>query len=286
MVHIPCCRTATSSWMVTIREVISLWVVVTSCMAIGLVQTASAQTVDAGFHVRTVLHGEMEQGYQVYLPPGYTPDESWPVVLFLHGYGEQGEDNQKQIETGIAEAFVQHPGVWPVIGVFPQAPTGTAWHGETAEMAMRALAQTQKEFSVDPSRIYITGLSMGGYGTWNVAFEHPDVFAAAVVVCGFVHPIREYYPVFAPTGQAGWDQVADRLKSMPIWIYHGDEDTVVPIEEARAMNAALQALEADVRYSELLGVGHNAWDAAYTDLAMAEWMLDQRKVKTVMESPE
>ncbi|MBT3449810.1 MAG: prolyl oligopeptidase family serine peptidase [Bacteroidetes Order II. Incertae sedis bacterium] len=243
-----------------------------------ILSSAQAQTPESGFYKREVLRNDgIASIYQVYVPLGYTAEKEWPVILFLNGYGEQGEDGDKQVGTGLGPALQNHPESWPAVVVFPQNPTGTAWHGASSEMAMRALAQTQREFNTDENRVYLTGLSMGGYGTWYTAVENEDVFAAIVPICGFVNPIREYYPAWAPAGDAAFPYVAERLSNIPIWIFHGDADSVVPVDQARSMNLALQALEADVRYSELMGVGHNAWDHAYSDKAMIKWLFEQKK---------
>jgi len=144
---------------------------------------------------------------------------------------------------------------------------------------MAALDATIKEFSVDESRLYLTGLSMGGNGTWYLGTAFPDRFAAIVPICGYVRGFPPSYPGVAPEGAETdpYVSAAKRVSSLPVWIFHGDADSVVSVEESRKMNEALKALGGNVRYTELPGVGHNAWDAAYSNDEMIDWLFSQKK---------
>lgn len=240
---------------------------------------AAAQPVQTGFLDRTVPVAGADYGYQVYVPRDYDATAEWPVILFLHGGGEGGDDALIQTEVGLGSALRRDAGRFPAIIVFPQAPPDGSWQGLAADIAMAALDATADEFSTDDDRVYLTGLSMGGNGSWNLAYQHADRFAAMVVICGFVtsgDPPR-YNPI--PPASAGdpFAAVAARVASIPTWIFHGEADTVVPVEQSRQMAAALEAAGADVRYTEIPGTGHNAWDPAYASESLSRWLFAQRR---------
>ena len=230
---------------------------------------------ETGFLDRSVEIAGLTYPYQVYVPRAYDPGKRWPVILFLHGSGERGSDGMHQTAVGIGSAIRWHPARYPAIVVMPQAPADSSWQGAPAEAALAALSATEAELGTDPDRVYLTGLSLGGNGTWYLAYHHPDRFAAVVPVCGWVD--RGGTLAVGPDEGAGtrFDRVAERLARLPIWIWHGEMDDAVPVEESRSMAAALEAAGADVRFTELLGLGHNAWDAAYGSEAMTEWLFQQ-----------
>ncbi|NND72546.1 MAG: prolyl oligopeptidase family serine peptidase, partial [Rhodothermales bacterium] len=237
----------------------------------------SAQSMQTGFLDRTAVVGGVEFGYQVFVPRSYTASYSWPVILSLHGSGEKGTDGLFQTEIGLGSAIRRDAQSYPAIVVFPQ--TRNIWQDEGAEVALAALDSTLAEFSTDSDRVYLTGLSMGGNGSWYLAYHHGDRFAAAAIVCGWVQGYREdYYPPIGSSSSVDrYSDVAQRVKDIPVWIFHGDADQTVDVEESRRMNTALQIAGADVRYSEFEGVGHNAWDPAYAYSAFVTWLFEQRK---------
>jgi len=172
--------------------------------------------------------------------------------------------------------------------VFPQVPPGRAWFGEQAEVAMAALDEVMATYSVDPERVYLTGLSMGGHGTWYVAYHWPDRFAAIVPICGFIvfpEAARGFFGELPPEqleiqlAEDPYRKVAERIKHLPIWVFHGADDPVVSVEASRRMVEALRELGADVQYTEYEGVGHNAWDPAYAEQALMPWLLSHRRPK-------
>lgn len=239
--------------------------------------TLPAQTGETGFLDRTVEVGGSTYRYQVYVPADYRADADWPAILFLHGAGERGGDGLLQTEVGLGSALRRHAGRYPAVVIFPQAPEGSSWSGPPADAALAALDSTMAQFRIDPNRVYLTGLSLGGHGTWYLGYAHPERFAALVPVCGFVSG-NERYPSFLPDDTVDpYRAVAERLRRTPVWIFHGEVDPVVPPTESRRLAEALGALGGDVRYSELPGTGHNAWDAAYGSPAMAEWLFAQRR---------
>ena len=234
-----------------------------------------AQLARAGFSERTVQVAGVTHRYRIYLPVGYTPRTQWPVILFLHGAGERGLDGLRQTEVGLGPAIRRNPERYPAIVVFPQASPNTSWTGAPGTVAMAALDQTLRELSADRGRVYVTGLSMGGNGAWYLAYSNPGRFAAALVVCGFLEA-RGPFPGFVPPDSNAARVVARGIQKMPVWIYHGAADTVVPVSASRDIATVLRDQGSDVRYTELPGVGHNAWDAAYGSSEVATWLLAQR----------
>jgi len=212
-----------------------------------------------GFHVRTVSTKQGESRYTLYVPDGYDGSKSYPAILFLHGAGERGDDGTVQSQVGLGPAIVQRGGV-PAIVIFPQARKTWQADSEDAEVALKALEEVAKDFKVDPKRVVLTGLSMGGMGTWSLAAKHPEKFAAIVPICG---PGR-------------LEDVAQFLK-IPIRAFVGDADSPRLHLGMRALIGALRDAGADPGYTEYRSVGHNSWDRAYNDPATIDWMLSQKR---------
>lgn len=241
---------------------------------------ASVQQVQTGFLDRTVTVSGRAYHYQVYVPADYASKPTWPAILFLHGAGERGDDGLLQTNVGLAPAIRQNPSRYPAIVVFPQVPRDSQWVGTPADMAVAALQQTMREFHVDPSRVYLTGLSMGGHGTWYVAYRHPELFAAVVPICGWVREFvmfRGSVPVVPGDSAQIMPLLVQKLGKVPIWIFHGEVDQVVNVNGSREPAAALKAAGANVRYTELLGLNHNAWDAAYGSDEFVQWLFAQQR---------
>lgn len=241
---------------------------------------AAGQDVQTGFLDRTVTVSGHEYPYQVYVPATYSDGERWPVVLFLHGAGERGSDGLLQTTVGLGAAIRRNPVRYPAIVVFPQAPPDSLWTGAPADAAMAALEESTSEFSVDPARVYLTGLSMGGNGTWYLAYRYPERFAAVAPVCGWVVGLPRMpasASVVPSEDGPPFDALARRLSGLPVWIFHGEIDPVVPVAESRKAAAALEEAGADVRYTELLGVEHESWDAAYASPEFSSWLFAQRR---------
>ncbi len=248
------------------------------------VRLASGQTIETGFLNRSVRLDGTEYAFQVFVPREYRSSMSWPVVLSLHGGGERGNDGLIQTEVGLGRAIRRHATRFPAIVVFPQSPVGetAGWQSIGARVALAALDKAMAEFNTDKSRVYLTGLSMGGNGSWYLAYHHPDRFAAVVVVCGRVSERPSStgaagYPAIAPGSADVFVAVADRIRQLPIWIFHGDADPTVPVAESRGMAEALRKINANVQYTELPNIGHNAWDPAYDRADLFEWMFKQRR---------
>lgn len=234
----------------------------------------------SGFLNRTLTIGGETYAYQVYVPAG-CPEEAWPVVLFLHGAGERGTDGLRQTAVGIGPAIRWHADRFPAVVILPQArPEGSWANDEMEAFVMAALEDVLATLPTDPNRVLLTGLSMGGYGTWSLAARHPDRFAALGVICGGIaSPARWPVPLARPVpdGADPYAWYAERVKHLPIQVFHGDQDTAIPVEESRRMVEALRAAGADVTYTELAGVGHNAWDPAFGSVDFLHWLWAQRR---------
>lgn len=234
------------------------------------------------FETRTVVRDGTRHPYKVFLPSRLTSAARPPVILALHGSGERGSDGERQLTVGLGPVVRARADDFPAVVVFPQAPAGRAWTGAPAEAAMSALDATMRDVHGDPHRVYLTGISMGGFGAWELASLHPNRFAALVVVCGGVLPLRlpseEFRVVAVPEGTADpFAYLASRIGRTPVWIVHGEKDPVVPVDDSRRMAAALRAVHGTVHYEELGGVGHNAWTPAYEDDALWSWVFAQRR---------
>ncbi|MGK6318669.1 prolyl oligopeptidase family serine peptidase [Sphingomonas sp. DT-204] len=239
---------------------------------------AAAEARETGFLDRTVTVAGVRHRYQVYVPRGYRPGEKLPVILALHGAGERGNDGLLQTDVGLGHAIRKHVERWPAIIVFPQVLKDRLWQN-SKDVALAALAAAEREFRTDRNRVYVMGLSMGGNGTWALAYDQPDRFAGTVVVCGFVKPLgfREYQPIAPASEPDPYAAMARRIARLPVWIVHGDADPVVPVEDSRQMAAALKAVGAQVRYKELPGVGHDAWLQGFDDPELPAWLFAQRR---------
>lgn len=209
------------------------------------------------------INGQIRK-YAVIVPRAYDGATPIPAILFLHGSGETGSDGSRQLLIGLAPAMLADPDRWPAIAIFPQLPDGgdNKLHWRDEEQAVMAMLEaTRLEYNIDPTRIYLTGLSRGGAGTWYLASKHPDLFAAAIPVCGYGDPAE-----LAPT-----------LTTMPIWTFHGMKDDVVTPDKTQAIVAAIQAAGGTVKTTYLPDANHNAWDPTYRDPATAQWLFAQQK---------
>lgn len=248
-------------------------------LACALAATAQAQQ-PTGFLDRTVTMGALTMKYQVYVPDSYDGRRSLPVILFMHGSGERGSDGLKQTEVGMPAQIRWHRDWFDAIVVMPQCPDDSVFRGVVAQAAFAAFEKSVKEYRGDRARLYVTGLSMGGYGVWQQIVDHPGVFAAAVAVSGGLTPSADMDNLFVSVqGDDPFAYVAQRTKNLPVWIFHGAQDDVVPTVQSRKLVAAMKTAGSSPRYTEYADLGHGAWDRAYADEELWKWLFAQRLSK-------
>lgn len=220
--------------------------------------------------------------YQVFVPAHSAGGGKPPVIVFLHGSGERGDDGAKPTLVGIGSYIRAHQDSFPAVVVFPQAPDGSEWSGNL-DLVFATLDAASREFHGDPDRTYLTGLSMGGYGVWDVALRAPGRFAALAPVCGAVKQPREerdtLYVAAVANETDPYTAIATRLRNVPAWIFHGAKDDLVPPEDDRKLIAALRAAGAsDARYTEFPDANHNSWDPAYSQTPeFWAWLFAQKR---------
>lgn len=215
--------------------------------------------------------------YLVYVPA--RPAAKNPVILFLHGSGERGDDNEIQTVNGVRTLIAQQGDRFPFVVVVPQCPKDSAWK-EPAVMAttLRQLDQAIAEFHGDPDRVILTGLSLGGNGTWEFAAAHPQKFAALVPCCGFV--VRKGLGFQGAGDYLKPDpfyETALKVAHLPVWAFHGGDDDVVPPSQTRIMVGLLISLGRHPLYTEYPGVNHGSWVKAYAEPGLIPWMLKQKR---------
>ena len=222
-------------------------------------------TKESRFLDRTITVADHSYRYRVWLPPHYSKVHRWPVVLYLHGADQRGDDNEKQLTAGLPVTLTKSPVLYKAIVVIPQSSEKHEWYGDMETQALAALEQTIREFRGDRRRLYVTGTSIGGSGTWYLARHHR--WAAAMPVCGGVSR-SDPFPVDPPPDLARivgapdpHAAMAEAVGSTPIWIFGNDPSS-------RAMAAALGNR---ARYSP------GACEQAYGDEGVVKWMMGQRK---------
>lgn len=235
---------------------------------------------ETGFLARDVDVDGISYRYQVFVPAQWSSDKEWPVIFFLHGAGERGDDGVRQLDEGLPEILRKQPD-FPAIVVMPQCRRQTWWGDPAMEaQSFAALEASIEEFKGDRSRLYLTGLSLGGYGTWAFGYKYPKKFAALVPVCGGVTSRRRFpVPGWHPAERAPADPYAETAKgigNVPVWAFHGDQDRSVPVDESRKLTEALERSGGNVRYTEYAGVPHNSWDRAYAEPELIPWLLSQK----------
>ncbi len=214
----------------------------------------------AGDHrLRAEYIRAFELPYRVYLPSDYPEsDERRPLLLFLHGAGERGANLDDLERTGLPKLIAEQKLDLPFVVVAPQCPADEWWDPHALA---RLLEHVIGAYNVDPDRVYLTGLSMGGTGVWMFAAEYPERFAAIAPICGRTLPLR-----------------AAPLTTMPIWVFHGDADNVVDISNSETQVRRLREAGAkEARLTIYPGVNHNAWDRTYANPELYEWMLSHRR---------
>ncbi len=232
---------------------------------------------DTGFLNRRIdLHG-VTYRFQVYLPEDWRRDDGkqWPVILFLHGRGERGSEGMWQTQVGLAEAVRNHPDRWPFVIVMPQCPLNAHWTDTPMlKLAIAALNQESAEFHGDPRRTYLTGLSMGGYGAWELAKLYPHRWAAIAIAAGGV--FWSYEPDRWQQANVLPAAYARAVGRTPVWLFHGSLDTTVLPRQSELMFDAVKADRGNIRLWMYDGVKHNCWTRAFDEPELPRWLLAHR----------
>ena len=221
--------------------------------------------------------------YRILFPQNYDQSLQYPLVVFLHGAGERGADNESQLKHGV-KAFLDSTArkQFPAIVIAPQCPKDGYWGSvkvdrsemplkldfnyrnpttEALDLAIQLTKQVLKEEAVDKKRVYITGLSMGGMGTLEAIYKQPNLFAAAVAVCG----------------GADISAYGKKQAKFPIWLFHGNADVVVEVEHSQALYDKLKKMHGKIKYTEYQGVNHNSWEKAYAEPELLPWLFKQSR---------
>lgn len=218
--------------------------------------------IGTGFQKRT-LRGST---YQIFIPKAYAREEKWPCVVFLHGVGENGTDGEKHMKVGLPLHIRKNAETFPAVAIFPQNKGPWKYVGDRETLVMDALAETSKEFNIDPDRVYLTGLSQGGCSTYDLGAKYPDRWAALLVVCG-----------------AGRKEDAPKLAGLPLWAFHGGRDPAIPpsgrhkFDKESTGSREFTALIPGAKYTEFPKEGHFIWDRVYADPEVWRWLWAQKR---------
>jgi predicted peptidase len=224
--------------------------------------TVRAETPKTGLLDRTFTDADgQEAKYVLFVPRDYNGDKAYPLILFLHGAGETGADGKRQTYVGFGPVLRMQEKSFPCFVLMPQSH-GKTWQADSkdGQRALAMLDAVQKEYKIDDKRLYLTGLSMGGFGTWSLAAKYPDRWAAIVPICGGGDPSK-----------------AESIKNIPCWVFQGDADQSVSVDHSRKMVQALKDAGGMPHYTEYAGIGHNSWEMAYNTPELYEWLLQQHK---------
>lgn len=226
------------------------------------------------YTLETRIVKSVHLNYLLFLPRDYgeNPQKRWPWILFLHGAGERGDDLELVKLHGIPKVVEQQED-FPFIAVSPQCPVDSWWSSHIEELDA-LLNEVAASYAVDADRLYLTGLSMGGYGTWHLAATYPQRFAALTPICGGG-------PWFV-----GFPEKVSVLKDVPIWVFHGAQDDVVPLEESERMVDALRACGSSVRFTVYPDAAHDSWTETYDNPELYEWFLQHTRRESGTASPD
>jgi len=236
---------------------------------------------ETGFLNRKIELNGATYRFQVYLPEQWRRDDhkQWPIILFLHGRGERGSEGMWQTQIGLPEEVRDHPERWPFVIVMPQCPLPGYWTDPAMmAMAMAGLDQEATEFRGDPQRTYLTGLSLGGYGAWELARLYPHRWAAIAIAAGGI--FWSYAPERWQQASTLPAEYAEALGRTPVWLFHGADDNLVPPRESELMYEAFKAAGGHVRLWIYQGLKHDCWTRAFNEPELPHWLLGHR-----LESP-
>ena len=196
---------------------------------------------------------KLSMDYLLYLPPDYEKKDKWPIILFLHGAGERGDDLRK-VEVHGPPKIAKTKGM-PFIIVSPQCPTDSWWTKE-GDVLINLLDEITDTYNVDETRVYLTGLSMGGYGSWSLGCEYPERFAAIAPICGGGEPF-----------------FGRKLKDTPVWAFHGAKDNVVPLKKSQDMVNSIKRSGGNAKLTVYPEAGHDSWTKTYDNPQLYKWFL-------------
>lgn len=254
-------------------------------LSLVLFSSTSAQD-KALFEKQLFIVGEDTLPCRILTPVNFQLGKKYPLVVFLHGAGERGKDNQAQLQWG-ADLFLDsiNRSKFPAVVVFPQCPSDDKWaeynknanadstgYHYTSDAPMRKSLKLVAQFidtllrsgQIDKSRVYLGGLSMGGFGTYELLWRKPQTFAAAFPICGAMNPGR----------------IKDIRKNLPLWIFHGDKDPIIYVSNSRLIYSQTKKSNPLVRYTEYPGVGHDSWRNAFKEPELLPWLFSQRMKTT------
>ncbi len=236
--------------------------VLAGLMLCGCSRSQGSNTMVTGKQVEMTMQRtvQVKLNYLLYLPKDYTADKAWPLVVFLHGAGERGS-NLEQLKVHGLPKLVAAGQNFDFIIVSPQCPADQWWVGMDSQV-MALVDETMEHCNVDKNRIYLTGLSMGGFGTWSIGAGYSDRIAAMAPICGGGRPF--------------W---AAKLKTVPIWAFHGGKDNVVPLSESQQMVDAVNAAGGQAKLTVYPEAGHDSWTETYNNPEFYTWLLSQSKNK-------
>jgi predicted peptidase len=206
--------------------------------------------------LKTADGTEFSMSYWLYLPKDYEAQETVPLMIFMHGAGERGDDLAKVKAWG-PPRLIDAGQEFPAIVVSPQCPKNKWWNPEQLKALLDAI---ELEYKVDANKIYATGLSMGGFGTWSLLASYPEYFAAGIPICGGGQPER-----------------AKDFFEVPVWAFHGDADSVVPVKKTNEMIEALREAGGKPKVTIYAGVDHNSWKATYENKEVFDWLFEQHR---------
>lgn len=235
---------------------------VLACILISGIGVSAATTNPnpKGFVKKTIQIQGKKVNYEVFVPQNYTPGAVMPAIVFLNGSGECGTDGKKELRVGLGRAIKANPNAWPFIVIFPQEQSRNCDWTDEDMLVMSTLEKTRNEYKIDSTRLYLTGLSEGGDGTWYIAAKHPHLFAAIAPVCGEGDP-----------GEA------KKYVGTPVWGFNYQHDLLTPASKLEAMASAIKAAGGNCKVTIYPGFGHNAWDKAYREENLGQWFLQHRK---------
>lgn len=229
---------------------------------LGCAGTPAPDAEPRGFLARSVALNGQKHPYVVYVPESLDLSRPVPLVLFLHGKGECGTDNTAQLRVGLAPAVLAHPGRWPCLILMPQKPDAEKQWEDYDAMVMAQLSDVKNRYRIDPDRVYLTGLSQGGHGTWTLGALHPHLWATLAPICGYGDP----------------GPVVPKIKDIPVWAFHGGKDDIIePAQSAAMVDALIKAGSTHAMLTVFPEANHNSWDKAYGEPDLAVWLLDRRR---------